>query len=1010
MKLLSTLVSSKATLLLFAALAVAMAVATFIENDHGTAAARHLVYEAWWFELIFLWLSVNFLANIARYRLFSPGKWPVGLFHAAFIFIVLGAAVTRYTSLDGQMHIREGQTQNTFFTTTKYLQLKGEGQRFEKALSLDARSFQPREVDAAMKDHAFRLLLSDYIAGARQDFSPGEDTFLDIASATAGIRDDYLVRPGDGVPVGGGETVRIFLENETWMIEAGRAMRTQDMGSMQMGALEAGVPVPLQTGALYDWGEGAFTVKAIHRDVTLGYVPEPEEKLAENLPDVVKITVQDSRGQVATEAWIRGARFEPEWHAFEYEGRSYAITFGPKAIELPFALRLKAFELDRYPGSQSPSGYASRVQVVDKGRTFPFRIFMNNVLDHRGYRFYQSSYDTDERGTILSVNQDRPGTYLTYLGYFLLTVGMFLTLFARGSRFQALRHKLARTTAAVVALTLVALPLQGQTETIVPQEKADAYTRLIVQDLDGRMKPLHTLAHEIVRKLTGKSFVALQGEEGEVRLSPGQFLLAVQLAPEKWAQVPLMKADPEKGALLFAQLDVQPAARLSFRDFFSEEGDYLPALAVEEANQLKPAARNEGQKELLKADERFNIFYALLNGDFLRLFPRRGDPGHTWYTSSQHAQGFEEEDAAFVQHITGIYLAGVQKGLAEGDWTEADEALGYIWLYQKKAGEAVYPSENHIQAELLYNRLNLGAKLFGPFWLLGVLMLALSIGMLFLEHRLFPKLYRIGAALVWLGLAAFTFHLILRWYVSGHAPWSDGFEMLVFSAWCILLFGLLFSGKSRFTAPLGLLFAGSLLFVSFLDWLNPEITNLVPVLQSYWLKIHVAVIVSGYAPLALSAAIGLFTLVMIAVRPGKSGGRWQTALDELGAVNEMSLTIGLFLFTVGTFLGGVWANESWGRYWAWDPKETWALISIIVYAIVAHLRLVPAFNNLLIYSLATLWAFSSIIMTSFGVNYYLSGLHSYAKGDPVPVPEWVYVVTGTLLVISILAVVRWRKE
>jgi ABC-type transport system involved in cytochrome c biogenesis permease subunit len=233
--------------------------------------------------------------------------------------------------------------------------------------------------------------------------------------------------------------------------------------------------------------------------------------------------------------------------------------------------------------------------------------------------------------------------------------------------------------------------------------------------------------------------------------------------------------------------------------------------------------------------------------------------------------------------------------------------------------------------------------------------------------------------------------------------------MLVFVAWGVLLFGLVFGKKSHFTIPLGLLFSGTLLFVSFLDWLNPEITNLMPVLHSYWLKIHVAIIVSGYAPLALSAIIALLSLSLLILKPTNPNPRWWLSMKELIVVNELSITIGLFLLTIGTFLGGVWANESWGRYWAWDPKETWALISVVVYAVVLHLRLIPGSHNAIIYNLASLWAFSTIIMTSFGVNYYLSGLHSYAKGDPIPVPFWVYMAVIILFIVSVVAYLRFSK-
>src|SRR5690606_10368054 len=327
----------------------------------------------------------------------------------------------------------------------------------------------------------------------------------------------------------------------------------------------------------------------------------------------------------------------------------------------------------------------------------------------------------------------------------------------------------------------------------------------------------------------------------------------------------------------------------------------------------------------------------------------------------------------------------------------------------EKAGAAVYPEAKMLEAELFYNELNLGNRLFGFFWILGAFMLVLAIIKLFKQYKFVNISWNMGLVLTWLGLVLFTFHLGLRWYIAGRAPWSDGFEMLVFVAWCILLFGLLFENKSHFTVPLGILFSGTLLFVAFLDWLNPEITNLMPVLNSYWLKIHVAIIVSGYAPLALAALLALLSLLLLIFKPATPSSKWWKSMQELSMVNEMSITIGLFLLAIGTFLGGVWANESWGRYWAWDPKETWALISIMVYAFVLHLRLIPKLKNAMVFNIASLWAFSTIIMTSLRVNSYLSGFHPCGSGEPVPFPEWVFWMVAALVLISGVAVIRYNK-
>jgi cytochrome c-type biogenesis protein CcsB len=1050
MKFLRLFVSTRVTLVLLLLFAVSMAVATFIENDHGTAVAVARVYEAWWFELIMAWLAVNFLMHIRQYRLFAPNRWPVGLFHVAFVIIVIGAGVTRYFSRSGVIHIREGHTSGVFFTSESYVQMQAHtaaGQAVvSKPAQVVAKYFEPQSVGLHVGERRFYIKIDSAIAAAKEKFVAGSETFIEVAATVGSGREDYILQPGRWVQLGsvGLDTraesphpLRIFKQDGQWFIHSDMPLQLMSMLTQEMGRQEAQQKAPLRQMTLYQWDGGAFMVKAIHEQARLTYEAETDEQAARNLLDVVHLTVKDENNSPVHRAWVKLVSFQPAWSTFALEGKQYAVTFGPKAVHLPFSLHLSEFQLERYPGSQSPSSYASEVMVMDGKTEFPFRIYMNNVLDYKGYRFYQSSYDTDEQGTVLSINQDRPGTYITYVGYALLAVGMFLTLFSKGSRFSFLNSQLKKVSAAggpapagqtlpgklayvpgaaVLALICWALITGMMTKEtdepappgVVPPDHAAAYGRLIVQDLDGRMKPLNTLANEMVRKLTGKSYVVLPAH-GSYRLTPEQFLLAVQLDPVGMSKTPLLKADEKKSHALFEKLGMAPRPALSFSDFLDEKGNYKIQPLVEEANQLKPAARNEGHKELLKTDERFNIFYGLLTGDFLRLFPNRHDANNTWYTGAQYALGFDEEDAVFVKNITPMYIEALNKGFSTGDWSEAEEVLSYISLYQQKAGARVYPEARTVQAELLHNKLNLGAGLFGPFWLLGFVMLALALAALFVQRRWLQVSWTAGQVLAWIGFLTFTFHLALRWYIAKHPPWSDGFEMLVFVAWGVLLFGLLFSVKSRFTLPLGLLFSGTLLFVAFLDWLNPEITNLVPVLHSYWLKIHVSVIVSGYAPLALAAVVGLLSLLLLVFKPRQRSAAWQNSMKELRMVNEMSVTIGLFLLAVGTFLGGVWANESWGRYWAWDPKETWALISVIVYAMVLHLRLVPDLRSSLYYNLASLWAFSAIIMTSFGVNYYLSGLHSYAKGDPVPVPLWVYWVVIILALVSLLAIRAFQK-
>ncbi|HSP83886.1 MAG TPA: cytochrome c biogenesis protein CcsA, partial [Gillisia sp.] len=847
--------------------------------------------------------------------------------------------------------------------------------------------------------------------------------------------------------------VKIFKEDSLWMVQSSKDMQIVEMSSQRMGMLRAGETMPLQMRSLYQVDSVAFLIKAIHEGKQIVYHAD-DHGMATDQIDVIKLRVTDADGNELLNTFNPLVSREPQKHVFFVDDSKYILSYGPREEMLPFALQLRAFELQRYPGSESPSSYASEVQVIDHDGSFPYRIFMNNVLDHKGFRFYQASYDTDEKGTVLSVSQDRPGTYITYFSYTLLTIGMFFTFFVKGSRFSLLNRRLKtlsekekrrsgkvsaegkrpvinnpeaeerpkifipKTTIITILIILGFLfasmkaftqePLPDVRHTVVPIEHAETYGALVVQDLDGRMKPLNTLANEITRKLSGRTVITVVQKDGNIELTAEQFLLAMQLDPAAYSTLPLIKVDPKKANLIFTTLEKEPVDKLSFKGLLDDDGRYLLQDIVEEANRLKPAERNEAHKELLKVDERFNIFYAILRGDFLKMFPHKEDANNKWFAANEHTS-FNPEDAQFVQNITPLYLSALGKGFVSGNYNEAYEVLSYIRLFQEKAGAAVYPEDKLLAAELFYNELNLGNRLFGFFWILGIFMLILAVVKLFQNHKWVNISWDTGLVFAWLGLVLFTFHLGLRWYIAGRAPWSDGFEMLVFVAWCILLFGLLFEKKSHFTVPLGVLFAGTLLFVAFLDWLNPEITNLMPVLHSYWLKIHVAIIVSGYAPLALAALLAMLTLILLIFKPANPSKKWWKSMQELSMVNEMSITIGLFLLAIGTFLGGVWANESWGRYWAWDPKETWALISIMVYAFVLHLRLIPKFKNALVLNIVSLWAFSSIIMTSFGVNYYLSGLHSYASGDPVPMPEWIYWMIAALIIISRLAVIRYKK-
>jgi cytochrome c-type biogenesis protein CcsB len=251
-----------------------------------------------------------------------------------------------------------------------------------------------------------------------------------------------------------------------------------------------------------------------------------------------------------------------------------------------------------------------------------------------------------------------------------------------------------------------------------------------------------------------------------------------------------------------------------------------------------------------------------------------------------------------------------------------------------------------------------------------------------------------------------TAGLVLRWYISGHAPWSDAYESILYVSWACMGMGMLLGKKSDMTIAASAFVTAMLLWIAHQSWVDPAIANLQPVLNSYWLMIHVAVIVGSYGPLTVGMILGVVSLILMIMTTSGNKARMTHSLKELSLINELALTVGLVMLTIGNFLGGQWANESWGRYWGWDPKETWALISILVYAFVIHARIVPGLRGLWTFNFLSVLAFGSIMMTYFGVNFYLVGLHSYASGTQVITPSFVWYTLFSVLVLGLIS--RWR--
>ena len=394
----------------------------------------------------------------------------------------------------------------------------------------------------------------------------------------------------------------------------------------------------------------------------------------------------------------------------------------------------------------------------------------------------------------------------------------------------------------------------------------------------------------------------------------------------------------------------------------------------------------------------------------MRIFPIPNDPNNKWVSYPELAEAnFTGKDSLYVRNILPLYFQSLRLAQQDQNYEQAENLLESIHGFQKKFGSEVMPSEDTINTEIAYNKYDIFKKLYSWYIYAGTLFFIILIIQIFKSNRWMSYVILGFKALLLLLFLAHTAGLISRWYISGHAPWSDAYESMIYVAWATQFFGLVFGRKSALTMAATAFVAGMILMIAHWNWMDPAIANLVPVLDSHWLMIHVAVIVGSYGPFALGMIIGVVSILLMLVATSENRKKVKFQIKELTIINELALTIGLIMLTIGNFLGGMWANESWGRYWGWDPKETWALISIMVYAFVIHMRLIPGLRGPWIFNLMSVIAFASIMMTYFGVNFYLVGLHSYASGDKIITPSFVYYAIVIVFVLGTASFFRSKR-
>jgi len=688
---------------------------------------------------------------------------------------------------------------------------------------------------------------------------------------------------------------------------------------------------------------------------------------------------------------------------------------------LPFEIKLNDFIAEKYPGTEkSYSSFKSKVTVIDDS-TFNYDIYMNHILNHKGYRFFQASFDPDEKGTVLSVNHDFYGTLITYIGYFLLYIGLLGIMFFGKTRFKDLANKLEKLKIKKQSLIILMFffssfsyaqdehkhdqtNLNQSDSSIIDNpvslEHAQEFGSLVIQDSGGRMKPLNTFASELLRKVSkSDTFNGLNAD---------QVLISIIKNPISWYNVPFIYLKKGNDSIRKIAGRNEKEKYASFVDFFDDRGSYKISSQLEDA--YKASLPNQFQKDFIELDRRVNLLFSAFEGKILRIFPIPNDINNKWVAFPDvQPQDFNGIDSLYVKNVIPLYLGALENDIKTGDYDNSKKLLESIRGFQTKYGSEILPSEDKIKAEILYNKYDIFKNLFSWYMYVGTLMFAFLIFQIFYENKFMKILVSLSKYAIVGLFILHTLGLIARSYVSGHAPWSDAYESMIYVAWATVAMGLAFGRKSNLTIASTSFVAAMILMIAHWNWMDPQIANLVPVLDSYWLMIHVSVIVGSYGPFALSMILGIVSLFLILITNKKNKKRVNLNLQELTIINELSVTVGLIMLTIGNFLGGQWANESWGRYWGWDPKETWALISIMVYAFVLHMRLIPGLKGKWIFNLMSILAFASIMMTYFGVNFYLTGLHSYASGDKVITPDFVYYSLFFVLLLGFLSYFKHKK-
>ena len=645
---------------------------------------------------------------------------------------------------------------------------------------------------------------------------------------------------------------------------------------------------------------------------------------------------------------------------------------------LPFSIRLDRFDVQYHAGTDAAQDYVSHFTLTDNGQKTQGKVSMNNIFSYGPMRIYQASYDSDGMGATLSTNSDPIGIPVTYTGYALLFVALIgMLIDPRGAYRQLLRHPVFKKGALFLTLLFATaststLWAAGTTDNVkahyLPEATAEQFGRINIL-YNSRICPVQTVAIDFTKKLYGaRSYKGLTAE---------QVFTGWIFWGEEWMNEPLLKIkDGEMKSIL------QLPDYVSANNFFNNDmGGYTIGPYIKEYYE---GNHDKFHTQVASVDDKIQLLMDLRRGLLLKIFPVTKGKNTTWYAPTEDMpKTINAEHQRFIQTIFTLLFDEAEAG----NYKQMDEMIGKIQKYQVKNAGTSLPTARQTEAERTYNSIPFATILFIVCLTMGVLTFFYTIVRLCRECRLEQNhdtragrkspvdtlVTALSAIVMLASLASLTYCQYLRWTISGTLPMSNGYETMLFVAWIVQVVALVFSLRFRILLTCGFLMSGFFLLVSHISQMDPQITHIMPVLNSPLLSIHVSIIMIGFALLSLPLINGITALIVRMVNRNAS-----TVTLALQQLSLLFLYPAMAALGIGIFVGAIWANVSWGEYWGWDPKEVWALITFMIYAVALHPKTLPALRRPMVFHVFMIVSFLTIIMTYFGVNYVLGGMHSYA--------------------------------